>query len=219
MLLTRTEKVILYILAIIWIILAVVIIRVDGVRVLIQEPIDQIDATNIVLAEDCSYIPDYSNELKDVPREIIQSFISNKWTFDIWSDSERFSVENVDYYMYGGATDYNQKTIWVNDKNSIIHEFGHYLDSALYFPDNHNYIYEIDSENASKIIGNYAKTNSHEYFAAYFAYWIKNQNDDKAMIELQKATPTTYEYFSELEQDCWGLNTNVLVIQIPMLNG
>lgn len=49
----------------------------------------------------------------------------------------------------------------------------------------------------------YAVTNSQEYFADYFSFWIRNSDDKSEMERLKAATPQTYAYFAALEACGW----------------
>lgn len=219
MTLTRIERGILYILAAVWIILIATFICVGGVKILVQTPIQLIHASEIVCDEDLDKMEEYSEQLELVPKEIVQSFLANNWTFDIVSQEEFVRPENSDNYARSGAADYSNKSIWVSRPESVVHEFGHYLDYTLGFPDKHAELYDSESEAMLKILGPHSKSNSREYFASYFSYWLQNQDNADVMNDLQKTSPETYDYFNMLSQSNWNLNTNKIVVQFPSLKG
>lgn len=59
--------------------------------------------------------------------------------------------------------------------------------------------YEKEAEAASAVLGDYAATNSHEYFAEFFDRWVSWQGKDVRMEALEKAAPETFAYFLTLE--------------------
>ena len=103
-----------------------------------------------------------------------------------------------------GLTLYSEKRIYVPTASSTIHEFGHFLDWALGFPSEHEALYREEAQSARTVLREYATTNSHEYFADCFAFWIRNSDDDGQMERLNTAAPKTYAYFSELEAHDWS---------------
>lgn len=74
-----------------------------------------------------------------------------------------------------GATDYSKKRICVSNASSTLHEFGHFLDYALGFPAKHQELYEAEADAAARLMRDYTKTSSREFFANRFAYWYGNR--------------------------------------------
>ena len=74
---------------------------------------------------------------------------------------------------YGGLTVYAEKRIYVSASVSVIHEFGHFLAWELGFPPEHDALYCAEQESARTVLRDYAVTNSQEYFADYFSFWIR----------------------------------------------
>ena len=66
------------------------------------------------------------------------------------------------------------------------------------------------AEGACAPLRNYAKTDSAEYFADCFAYWIANSGSTQAMARFQAAAPRTYTYFQALTADGWAFHPAVL---------
>ena len=50
----------------------------------------------------------------------------------------------------------------------------------------------------------YAKTNSREFFADCFVYWITYSADKKRMDDFRDAAPQTYAYMKKLATNNWG---------------
>lgn len=146
----------------------------------------------------------YRQSMNKVPNVILRSFEANEWTFKI-DRNYMDELGKADGLLWGGATNYAAKEIVVGTSDSIVHEFGHYLDWALGFPKCHKELYANEAKSASFILGTYATTNEREYFAEYFEYWIEHENNKTAMEELRTATPETYKYFQKLSDDNWGL--------------
>lgn len=69
-----------------------------------------------------------------------------------------------------GLTSYSEKRIYVSTPSSTIHEFGHFLEWVLRFPPEYEMLYREEAEAALAVLREYAATNSHEYFADYFAF-------------------------------------------------
>lgn len=61
-------------------------------------------------------------------------------------------------------------------------------------------LYAEEAEAASAVLGDYASTNSREYFAEFFEYWIDWAGDTMRLGALEKAAPETYAYFRTLEE-------------------
>ena len=54
-------------------------------------------------------------------------------------------------------------------------------------------------EAASAPMKQHAKSNSLEYFAEFFAYWLSGST--RILAQLKELTPETYAYFEELSAD------------------
>ena len=90
-------------------------------------------------------------------------------------------------------------------EGAVRHEFGHFLAGALGFPAEHERLFRAEGESAP--LRNYAKTDSAEYFADCFAYWIDNSGSTQTMARFQAAAPRTYAYFQALAADRWGVSS------------
>ena len=144
----------------------------------------------------------YLLEIACVPESILQAFHDAGWEYHVSPDYLRSYSEEHGMNCIG-LTSYSEKRIYVSTPSSTIHEFGHFLEWVLRFPPEHEMLYREEAEAALAVLREYAATNSHEYFADYFAFWIRNSADEARMERLKTAAPQTYEYFSALEACNW----------------
>ena len=147
---------------------------------------------------------DYLLELHRIPAPILDAFNAAGWKCSIDFDytaalGERFSASCT------GATSYEKRTIYLAGEEAVLHEFGHFLEGTLDFPAEHERLFRAEGENAP--LRNYAKTDSAEYFADCFAYWVANSGSTQAMARFQAAAPRTYAYFQALAADGWGVSS------------
>lgn len=143
----------------------------------------------------------YLLALRQVPEPVLATFNATGWTYRIDFDyiSELSKQLNMSCI---GATSYGQKTIYISEASATLHEFGHFLDYALGFPAEHERLYLAESQNSS--LRDYAKTNSREFFADCFVYWITYSADKKRMDDFRDAAPQTYAYMKKLATNNWG---------------
>ena len=140
-------------------------------------------------------VNDFLLELRKVPRPILKAFNAAGWTYRIDFDymgelSDRLNMSCI------GAADYGRKNIYVSKASATLHEFGHFLDSQLGFPAEHERLYQAEAQNSG--LRNYAKTNSREYFADCFVYWIIYSGSKRRMETFQNVAPQTYAYMEKL---------------------
>ena len=140
-------------------------------------------------------VNDFLLELRKVPESILNAFNAAGWTYRIDFDymgelSDRLNMSCI------GAADYGRKTIYVSKASATLHEFGHFLDAQLGFPAEHERLYQAEAQNSG--LRNYAKTNSREYFADCFVYWITYNNSERCMETFRNVAPQTYAYMEEL---------------------
>ena len=146
-------------------------------------------------------INDYLLALRQVPEPMLAAFEVAGWTYRI--DFNYISELSKQLNMSCiGATNYSQKTIYISEASATLHEFGHFLDYALGFPAEHERLYLAESQNSS--LRDYAKTNSREFFADCFVYWITYSADKKRMDDFRDAAPQTYAYMKKLATNNWG---------------
>ena len=140
-------------------------------------------------------------ELRKVPQPILDAFNENGWTFVIGTEyltnlSRKLGVNCI------GAAVYTEKRIYVSEASAILHEFGHFLDCTMDFPQAHKDLYVLEA--ASAPMKRHAKSNSLEYFAEFFSYWISGST--RTLAQLKELTPETYAYFEELSADWISLS-------------
>ena len=140
-------------------------------------------------------------ELRKVPQPILDAFNENGWTFVIGTEyltnlSRKLGVNCI------GAAVYTEKRIYVSEASAILHEFGHFLDCTMGFPQAHKDLYAREA--ASAPMKQHAKSNSLEYFAEFFSYWLSGST--RTLAQLKELTPETYAYFEELSADWISLS-------------
>lgn len=153
----------------------------------------------------------YLVELSKIPTPILTMFEQEDWTYAIDCEYVRAFSEQRGMACIGVAS-YSTREIYVSDPSSTIHEFGHFLDWTLGFPAYHEELYEAEAQTAADtVLRDYSATNSHEYFADYFAYWVKNRDREEQMQALKEATPETYAYFAGLELDESSISSSTML--------
>ena len=137
---------------------------------------------------------DYLVELNQVPEALLQKFQSEGWTFNI--DFAYLSGLSREYHIScTGATNYAEKTIYVSEAGSTLHEFGHFLYYILGFPDEVERLYTEEANAAATFLRDYAMTNSREYFADYFVHFLECADDAEKAEEMARLTPETFTFF------------------------
>ena len=140
-------------------------------------------------------------ELQYVPRPILDAFNARGWRLAIDCNyiaelGRRSGVGCT------GATDYAERTIYVSEAGAVLHEFGHFLDWMLGFPAEHEQLFRAEA--AAAPLRNYAKTDSREYFADCFSYYITYGSNSEMMEHLRKNMPQTCAYFEKLGKGGWS---------------
>ena len=137
---------------------------------------------------------DYLVELNRVPEALLQRFKREGWTYCI--DCAYLSEMSREYHASCvGATVYAEKTIYVSEAGSTLHEFGHFLYCILGYPSQVEQLYRDEAEAASIFLRDYALTNCREYFADYFAYYVKCADNVEKVEQIMRCTPRTFELF------------------------
>lgn len=161
-----------------------------------KPPVNMTNSANVNANE-------YLLKLNGLPESVIKDFNEQGWTFKIDFDypaqlGRERSLSCI------GVTSYSKKAIFVADASAIWHEFGHYIDGRLNFPAKHTELFIREAQNS--ILRDYAKSNSNEYFADCFEYYLKNKDNAKNIDLFKSKAPMTYQYLQELEACGWGLN-------------
>lgn len=157
----------------------------------------------IIFVDDVD-VNSYIVELSHIPAELREAFKSDGWV--CYVDFNRIAeLEDQLGVSCAGATNYLEETIYLGQPDAIAHEFGHFLDSVLCFPEEHKQLFDQESSVTSRLLGRYSTSDRYEYFAEYFDYWIRYRNCSDKMHRLEEVSPATYQYFLELESSNWGL--------------
>ena len=140
-------------------------------------------------------VNDFLLELRKLPEQVLDAFNAAGWTYCIDFDymgglSKKLNMSCI------GATNYSRKTIYISEASATLHEFGHFLDWMLGFPAEYEQLFRAEASAAP--LRNYAKTDSREYFADCFAYWVKYAENANAISLLQECAPMTYRYTKTL---------------------
>ena len=144
---------------------------------------------------------DFLLALQEVPEPVLQKFKDKGWTYTVDFDymaalSKKLRMSCI------GATSYADKTIYVSSAKATFHEFGHFIDSIVNDSTEWEKLYQAEA--SESILRDYAKTNSREYFADCFAYWITYSGSTKHMEFFRDTAPQTYAYMEELVVSNWG---------------
>lgn len=140
---------------------------------------------------------DYLVELNQVPEVLLQKLQSEGWTYNI--DFAYLSDLSREYHTSCiGATNYAEKTIYVSEAGSTLHEFGHFLYYILGCPDEVEQLYSDEADAAAVFLRDYAMTNHSEYFADYFVHFIGCADDAERAEEMARLTPETFVFFQSI---------------------
>lgn len=141
-------------------------------------------------------------ELRRVPEPILHVFRDNGWVYAIDCGYLAQLGKRLDMNCIGAAN-YATRYIYVAQAGATVHEFGHFLDQVLDFPAEHKHLHLVEGTAAASLIRDYSNTNSREFFADCFAYWIRNRDNAQRMSAFKAAMPETCAYFEELESRSW----------------
>ena len=145
---------------------------------------------------------DFLLELCRVPEPVLERFQAEGWVFTV--DHQHLAELSQKYHTScTGTADYGARRIYVSAASSTLHEFGHFLDWALGFPAEHEALFAAEVEGAGQFLRDYALTGSREYFAEYFAYFIRYRDNDAKIEQMERLTPQTYGYFCRLADSGW----------------
>lgn len=141
-------------------------------------------------------------ELLLVPESIRGQFAESGWHLVFGSkEVDRYSLEHGMTAI--GLTSYSKKTIYAKTHDAVPHEFGHFLERALNVTQTAELLYEEENLSARKILGSYSTTNSKEFFAEFFAYFIQHSDDPAKLSLLQTTAPRTFAFFENLKRASW----------------
>lgn len=140
-------------------------------------------------------------ELARIPSPILHEFQEQGWSIHL----DRAYLIDLSGRHGGvciGATSYKQQRIYLRASKSLVHEFGHFLDQSLGYPEEVDELFQNESESA-ELLRPYAKSNRWEYFADCFAFWIQHREDPEMLERFREDMPQTWEYLAALEASGW----------------
>lgn len=143
-------------------------------------------------------------DLKKIPESVLQLFREKEWTIHLGREYIQDWSERNGGFSAAALTSYKNKTCYIGADYAIPHEIGHFLEYQLRKGTDRVTFPEKERNASEKVLGKYATSNDLEYFAEYFAYWIKNSSNAKKMNLLKDKTPETYAYFTALEANNWA---------------
>ena len=117
-----------------------------------------------------------------------------------WRENKKIRTEEV-YRFPNGVLKENGHLVWdvrklfSNVVMGIMEAFKVYPEIESLSIDKDLYALEA----ASAPMKQHAKSNSLEYFAEFFAYWLSGST--RILVQLKELTPETYAYFEELSAD------------------
>ena len=144
----------------------------------------------------------YLLEVMKIPASIRTQFSERNWRFIVDCDAVAEFAEQLQMNCIGVCS-YGDKAIFVAESSATDHEFGHVIHRMIGFPAEFERLYEAESENTLPILREYSLTNSKEYFADFFRYWLENQDNDEKLDQIREAAPGTYAFFSHLATNEW----------------
>lgn len=154
-----------------------------------------------------------------VPAEIRNELNKSGWkitTVESSTLNRRFGNGLKDGQNVAGTTIYDEKTIYITDKDSlareaITHEMGHFVDYDYntyygYLPSQTEmFFYIFSTEAESEIIEEYCSESEVEYFAQAFKLYCEAPND------LYANCPMTHAYIEEILADLNNAYSNGIV--------
>lgn len=146
----------------------------------------------------------FMRELRRVPPNLLRRFEDKNWTYSVDFEylenlSDRYDMTCV------GATSYGAKRIYVSKAYATLHEFGHFLHGELGFPSRVKDLYQTESARTTSFLRDYARKDHYEYFAEYFVYWLENHDKPEMAARLERLTPQTHHFFSEIAENNWSV--------------
>lgn len=163
---------------------------------------DIIDYVNIEFEEEFTYnINNFLNRLLLCPQEILDKFHSQGWTI-VYGDDRIKEYDGAHGTSSSGLTYHAEKAIYVNTEEALLHEIAHfiypYLDTSRI-----QKCYKQEKSKTAQFISAYSTTNSSEYFAEYFEYYLTHKDIKYYLQKMKDETPLTYSYIESLENTNW----------------
>ena len=151
-----------------------------------------VDTINIVY--DGEYIsPSIVLKLEKIPSAILNEFNNDGWTLYIGNKYMKQFFPDVSNQC-NGITNREKKIIVVDDFDSLLHEFGHFLSIQINQDSELKRIYNADC-GTSTTHAQYYKSTEFEYFAECFSLYIDNKQINNNL--------EIYSYLNKLEEVGW----------------
>lgn len=137
-------------------------------------------------------------ELNKIPSSLLNSFDNSGWKIYLTGEDLASTHFDHKYKSVQGLTNYKNKYILIEDEeykinNSLIHEFGHYLDYSLNFVSNSDEFIKIYNDEVYEFKNNINNPNcvrdSREFFAEEFYYYI---------VDNTKCTDGAYKFIKKI---------------------
>lgn len=130
----------------------------------------------------------FIESLDYIPEKYLDDFVDNGWSLVFNTNSHLFD----NYPTAVGLTVYSNQTIAVR-ANSIYtncHEFGHYIAYRTGIESYLSAFYNLEADEAKKVLGSYPMTNDHEYFAGFFGKYLSSPESSEKLKQLAPYTWT-----------------------------
>lgn len=139
----------------------------------------------------------YLLELRRVPAPILEAFSAEGWALLLDTEylAELSRELNVNCI---GATCCGDQKIYVSEASAVTHEFGHFLDDMLGFPEEHDRLYELEAANAP--MRAHGKSNSMNTLRSFSITGLLVGTRSASSRPL---LPQTYAYFETLAASGW----------------
>lgn len=146
---------------------------------------------------------DYLLAIVEVPETVRNMFSNLGWKYAVDCKTVARIASELNVKNCVGACSYQDKTIYVSECMATLHEFGHFCQSIVGRTEAFKAIYDKEAKKALPLLREYSLTNSNEYFADCFQYWIAHAADANKLEALRSAAPETYAYFEKLSSNGW----------------
>lgn len=166
-----------------------------------EQPLPALLSEFPVVLEDDSYRPKLG-ELFQVPKPILEKFKEQGWTLNYGTSV--LTAYNEDHGTLGvGMTSLSDRAIYVADTGSLLHEFGHYLDTVIHITTDKASVFSAEKEAGATLLGTYAGSSSAEFFAESFDYWVRYADSELKINRMREIIPGTYQVMKELSEKGW----------------
>ena len=130
-----------------------------------------------------------------IPDKYIEFFNKAGYTYIITNTCEEYFPN---YKFLVGMTDSGNKKVYVEkytNLSTVQHEIGHVIFLEVFGDQNNtlSFIYEKEKQSIVKFVGDYALTNSNEFWAEAFSYLLINKNNVDRIQRFREANPLTTE--------------------------